>query len=59
MIDPTTHAISEYSMPSQASSPSGFAVGPDGNIWFLDGAVKGDRDDQPDFARNQRVQQPD
>ena len=40
MIDPTTHAISEYTMPSQASSPSGFAVGPDSNIWFLDGTAR-------------------
>ena len=27
-------------MPSQASSPSGFAVGPDSNIWFLDGTAR-------------------
>src|SRR4051794_1920477 len=40
MINPTTHAISEFSLPG-SSMPLGMAAGPDGNIWFTDsGTVK-------------------
>ena len=35
MINPTTHAISEFSLPS-TSMPLGIAAGPDGNVWFTD-----------------------
>jgi virginiamycin B lyase len=35
MIDPTTHAISEFGLPA-GSMPLWIAVGPDGNVWFTD-----------------------
>ena len=35
MINPTTHAISEFSLPA-SSMPLGIAAGPDGNVWFTD-----------------------
>jgi streptogramin lyase len=35
MIDPTTQAISEFSLPA-SSMPLGIAAGPDGNVWFTD-----------------------
>jgi virginiamycin B lyase len=35
MIDPTTHAISEFGLPA-GSMPLGIAAGPDGNVWFTD-----------------------
>jgi streptogramin lyase len=35
MINPTTHAISEFSLPA-TSMPLGIAAGPDGNVWFTD-----------------------
>src|SRR4051794_27461378 len=34
-INPTTHAISEFSLPA-GSMPLGIAAGPDGNVWFTD-----------------------
>jgi streptogramin lyase len=38
VINPTTHAISEYSAGLNAGSvpPQGIAAGPDGNVWFND-----------------------
>jgi hypothetical protein len=33
MINPTTHAISEFAIPSGAA-PSRITAGPDGNLWF-------------------------
>src|SRR3954471_914720 len=40
MLDPATHAISEFSLPA-SSMPLGIAAGPDGNVWFTDsGATK-------------------
>jgi streptogramin lyase len=35
MINPSTHAISEFSLPA-SSMPLGIAAGPDGNVWFTD-----------------------
>jgi len=35
MINPATHAISEFSL-SAGSMPLGIAAGPDGNVWFTD-----------------------
>ena len=35
MINPTTQAISEFSLPA-TSMPLGIAAGPDGNVWFTD-----------------------
>src|SRR2546421_214635 len=39
MINPTTHAISEFGTANglnAGSSPQGIAAGPDGNLWFTD-----------------------
>ena len=43
MINPTTHAITEYPIPTATGSPSGITpsplgitAGPDGNLWFTD-----------------------
>jgi streptogramin lyase len=37
MINPTTHAITDFLI-SQYASPMGITAGPDGNLWFTDGA---------------------
>ena len=41
MINPTTHAITEFSSGLNAGSrPAGSSTGPDGNLWFTDqGAI--------------------
>ncbi len=36
MINPTTHAISEFSTPTSSSEPFGITAGPDGNLWFTE-----------------------
>jgi streptogramin lyase len=36
MINPTTHAISEFSTPTTGSAPREITVGPDGNLWFTE-----------------------
>ena len=36
MINPTTHAITEYVVNGATSTPLGITAGPDGNIWFAD-----------------------
>jgi hypothetical protein len=36
MINPTTHAISEFTTPSANSRPYGITAGPDGNVWFTE-----------------------
>src|SRR5947207_2568958 len=36
MMNPTTHAVSEFPVPTANSSPSGITAGPDGNIWFVE-----------------------
>jgi streptogramin lyase len=35
-INPTTHAITEFTTPSTGSGPRGITTGPDGNIWFTE-----------------------
>jgi streptogramin lyase len=39
MINPTTHAISEFPVPTANSSPIGITAGPDGKIWFTESAA--------------------
>ena len=36
MINPTTHAVSEFTTPTSNSRPYGIAAGSDGNIWFTE-----------------------
>ena len=36
MINPTTHAITEFAIPTANSDPSGITAGPDGNLWFTE-----------------------
>ena len=36
MINPTTHAISEFSTPTANSGPTEITAGPDGNLWFTE-----------------------
>ncbi len=35
-IDPTTHVITEYPVPTASSSPFGIVTGPDGALWFTE-----------------------
>jgi streptogramin lyase len=35
-IDPSTHAISEFSIPTPNAQPFRIALGPDGNLWFTE-----------------------
>jgi streptogramin lyase len=36
MMNPTTHAISEFPIPTSSGTPTGIAAGPDGNLWFTE-----------------------
>ena len=36
MINPTTHAITEFPVPTANADPSGITAGPDGNLWFTE-----------------------
>ncbi len=36
MINPTTHAITEFRIPTPDSYPSAITAGPDGNLWFTE-----------------------
>jgi len=36
MINPTTHAISEFATPTASASPEGITAGPDRNLWFTE-----------------------
>ena len=36
MINPTTHAISEFPVPTAGCRPRGITAGPDGNLWFTE-----------------------
>ena len=37
MINPTTHAITEFPIPTAARPwPNGITAGPDGNLWFTE-----------------------
>jgi streptogramin lyase len=35
-INPATHAITEFSIPTAHANPSGITAGPDGNLWFTE-----------------------
>jgi virginiamycin B lyase len=35
-IDPVSHAISEFSVPTAGAEPFRIALGPDGNLWFTE-----------------------
>jgi streptogramin lyase len=35
-INPTTHTISSYPIPTASSSPDGICSGPDSNLWFVE-----------------------
>ena len=37
VINPTTHAISEFPIPTPSSYPYLITTGPDGNLWFAEG----------------------
>ena len=39
MINPATHAITEFHIPYANSCPAGITAGPDGNLWFTDGGT--------------------
>ena len=58
MINPTTHAITEFPRPPPAAEPYGITAGPDGNLWFTELRRRPDRDDQPDDPRHHRVRHP-
>ena len=36
MINPTTHAISSFTIPTAGAGPHGITAGPDGNLWFTE-----------------------
>ena len=36
MINPTTHAITEFPVPTANAYPRGITAGPDGNLWFAE-----------------------
>ncbi len=36
MINPTTHAVSEFPIPTASSGPLKITAGPDGNLWFTE-----------------------
>ena len=54
-INPTTHAITEFTVPTPSSQPFGIASGPDGNIWFTEKSCEQDRGLQPGDGNDQRV----
>ena len=35
-INPTTHAITEFPVPTAKPVPFGITAGPDGNLWFTE-----------------------
>jgi streptogramin lyase len=39
MINPTTHAVTEFPIPTAGSQPIGIAAGADGNMWFTENAA--------------------
>lgn len=39
MINPTTHAVSEFPIPTSSGSPTGITAGPDGNLWFTESSA--------------------
>ena len=38
MINPTTHAVSLFTIPTASADPREITAGPDGNIWFTEWA---------------------
>jgi virginiamycin B lyase len=36
MVNPATHAITEFSLPTANAHPYGITSGPDGNVWFTE-----------------------
>src|SRR5947209_8706114 len=36
MINPTTHAITEFPVPTAGATPQEITAGPDGNLWFTE-----------------------
>ena len=42
-INPTTHAITEFAIPTANSHPEEITAGPDGNLWFTEEKVGADR----------------
>ena len=42
-INPVTHAISDFPIPTTSSGPVAIVAGPNGNMWFTEGAVEQDR----------------
>jgi streptogramin lyase len=36
VINPTTHAVSEFPIPTPGSGPNEIAAGPEGNLWFTE-----------------------
>ncbi|HZZ79365.1 MAG TPA: putative Ig domain-containing protein [Gemmataceae bacterium] len=36
MINPSTHAVSEFPITTPSGTPSGITAGPDGNLWFTE-----------------------
>jgi streptogramin lyase len=39
MMNPTTHAITEFAIPTSTGTPTGITAGPDGNIWFTESSA--------------------
>ena len=56
MINPTTHAISLFTLPSGSGGAGAVTLGPDGNIWFSEQGAECDRDYQPRDSRYQLIQ---
>ena len=57
-INPATHAITEFPMPTPQAGPCWITAGPDGNLWFTETAASKVGDDQPDDPRHHRVPHP-
>ena len=51
MINPTTHAIVEFALPTAGTEPIGITAGADGNLWFTEAAGNQIGIDQPDHPR--------
>ena len=43
MINPTTHAITEFAVPTASAEPYDITAGPDGNLWFTEFSAGTDR----------------
>jgi streptogramin lyase len=41
MINPTTHAVTEFPIPRSGPAPDAITAGPDGNLWFTDDGNNG------------------